>query len=269
MANRLILCDDTYINNNDIEYSKYLTPQAKTYVGVEIDPSKVHQLIDDIKTLRTAFNLPEEVTSFHFTDLYCKRQYWKDPDENKLETINRIFEMFTILFEKYQVETFLQTVESYTPVKGAEWPKGFLGKQQSTKEGTAFYLMVYNAIKNCQSGDQIVFLVEEGELGKPKQVYKYKWNGVLIAFYFYPKTYEPLQFADFVAFMITRAKIITLKNTMNYMDENIFMPLYERISVAINSKQVIKSYVPQTKHLKGSVEEVLEIDRKSKGLSAL
>lgn len=268
MSYKLIVCDDTHSSQENGE-SKYISSNRRSYVGIEINPDDWETIASKIREMHDEFNLPDDLKNFHFTDMYNARGYWK---ENR-EKSNKIFEKFTELFEKYQIETFVQTIEEYTPVQGVTWPEGFLDIKKlagnNLLDGIAFVLMVSKVLRKLKSGESACFLVEEGCLGKAGKKYACESQGIHAEFHFMNKNFELLQLADFLAFSINRIKMIALKNDMNYSDSEIFKTLYERLSIAINCKDAIKSRIDDIPHIKEQYEDMLRNDRKAKGLPAL
>ena len=267
MNNRIILCDDSH-GSSELA-SKYVTGQRRTYVGVEIDYNCQKNLSNAIDKWREEISpVVKGVSAFHFTDvLNCRPgTVW----ENKREWAFATFDAFALLFEKYQIETFVQTIEPYSLKDRANIPKEFMGIKIENNSHIAFLFMIGRILRTRQKGDCIRLLVEESvDTRKAGNVISSSRTDPDLILDFQSKQNNLLQFADFVAFMVNRMNHIEAKGKVTSDIDEKMLEIGRKIAETMNCKTMIYTDIDLNKDLKTQFEAMRILDRDSKNLPLL
>lgn len=236
MDNYVFFIDDTKPNSQNIK-SDILKEEYVSYCGIFVKE-------ENLKYLQTVMNgMCEELfkkyktKEFHFTDIYNGNKEFKTMSANeKLDLIGAMVELVNIFDIKIFTSTFNTTTEKQILPFKDSLKKAFNNMQiTQTPKTVGWLIAIFRANRYIQTNmknSQITKVVCDEGIRKPGNKIKLpistNKSGLDIEFQ-NSKDNVVLQIADFVAWALTRSKLILDKDKKSQMDKDL-LPILSQLS---------------------------------------
>ena len=229
-----IAIDDTYGPNVETG-SKYVTGDRRTHVAVLFPDDKVEEINSEMSAcLSEICSLYDiSVSEFHFVDIYNRNSPWDILSDG---ANLRLFELFSVIYQKYKWEVVIQTVDDRTMKDlGILKIQGQIGGLDLSRRADFSLLMLLIKIKKIYKNNSfpINFLVDEG-VKKSGAIFGcevfHDWPHQVSGVYASSSSEPLLQIADFIAFCVNRSTHLSMKSNRSDID-NWFLNLVGHMGI--------------------------------------
>ncbi len=264
-----IAIDDTYGPEIQTQ-SRYVSGERRTHVAVIFNDEDVQDFREQIHSCLEEIGrqIPNQVTEFHFVDIYNRNQPW----DGLPEGVNlKIFEFFAYIYSRYHWPVIVQTIDSRT--LRDHGIKNLVGKIEgldlsNSADLSLLWLLIKIKMRYKQSPAPIHLLLDEGRKKPGAQfgsMIFHDWPQTFIGSYASSATEPLLQIADFIAFCINRSTHLSMKAKRTDID-NWFLRLVG--GMKIDSEELVSTTLPSN-FSAGDLDAVHDADRENKGLGKL
>jgi hypothetical protein len=204
-----------------------LNAERKSWVAVLVSPEHVAEVMDQLPQALTFLEeLGLEDPEFHFTDIWARKGEFA-----KLDLPQRlgILRFMVCIFLTYRFQVLVQT---FDPVNAAslhgraEWPETLGPLKSKDHEDLALIVALLRVrihLKSLRSGGATAcVVVDEGRLSSGKAIVlpglaPTFFGGAV--FFASSRLVQPIQLADFAAFVMNRSQLLRVKNELSDLDK--------------------------------------------------
>lgn len=214
--------------------TKGLHSERKSWVAVLISPDQMPEVMDQLpKSLTVLSELGLKKPEFHFTDIWAGKGEFGSLN---LQQRLGIFKFMTYIFDTYKFKILVQTFDpenSSDILRRAEWPKALGPLKFNRHEDLALIFALLRVRLHLKDfvGEQAsaCVVVDEGRFGSgynlviPGLAPIFAFDSILFAS---SRDAQPLQLADFAAFVMNRWQLLRVKNKLTDLDKT-FLEIVE------------------------------------------
>ena len=185
---------------------------------------------DCLDVLKTDYNI--NLQRLHFTDIFCSNQEWSEPIINKDMIELCIFSGFVDIFNRFQIKSFIQTIEPYTfeTTDPFENISEVYGINTNFTSNQACILCIHKIARDLKENENACIIIDQG-IKEKGTIETYSFNNNQIQIQYKDSREEPLlQLADFFAFMVNRANAIQNEVSLSKTNQ-LFLSLYAKLKI--------------------------------------
>lgn len=261
--NSLIVIDDTGSPGQNAN-SNFLNKDRKTFVAVYIPHKKIKKVIECLEHLTGILSERHGTNEFHFVDIYNRKNCFKHLSADEVISI---FEMFSDLFEHFQLTIIVQTRD---PILQQDNPNFYI--QPPSVKDEAFSLLlgrITSYLKKLKPEKfrpcYIVSDIGEKNISNDLQFNKNSLYAIDKVLHFHSNDFIPIQLADFAAYFINKTMHLIDKGVKRNEVDNKLIELFS--SYNFNVLNLLKSHVSSIEELDSELmNKIMEENRTNKGL---